>query len=137
MKHKLVMYHGERPGFMGTIRQLFKTRDGEEMYWVGRKRVWFGHVYEITHDDKMAKMPKEVEVEDWKPTDKEEKEYEAQKLVCRQIRADRQKEMKIKKPHENIVRAIGLLRPFYRALDDNDRRRFMKWVGNECGKKKK
>lgn len=134
---QLVMYMGERPQvFSRKIRQLFKTKDGTEMFWVGVKGVWFGEVYEV-NDGKMEVRPKRVEKGAWEPTDAEEKEYEAQKLVCTRIRQERRSEMKIKKPHDDVLRAVKLLRPFYRALDDMDRGRFMKWVSNECSKRVK
>ena len=139
-----VMYLGERTDWRGEIRQLFRDRKGEDFFWAGRKHVYFGEIYEIekkgggkAQDHLMAKAPKRVEVEGWEPTEKERTEYEAAKVACTDARAQRRKAYEFKRPNEKMVRAVELMRPFYLACTDNDRRRLMGWFSNECSKKRR
>lgn len=131
-----VMYMGERVHHFNKIFQLFKDKRGREYNFSGIKGVWFGDIYEV-NDNKMQVRPKSVDAKGWEPTEEERHEYEAQKLVVRAKRLERQKEMNIKKPHADIVRAVDLLRPFYLSLHRFDQERFMRWVANECSKRKK
>ncbi len=129
------MYLGERVGFSGKVIQAFKDEKGEEHFFKGIKSVYFGDVYEMKNET-MSGKPAQVE-SDWKPTEKDRLEYEAQKIVVRSYRQERQKEMKVKKPHANIARAVELMRPFYIPLSNLDRRRFIAWFENELSKKVK
>lgn len=141
MKKVPVMFLGERiRGWSHKIEQLFKAKDGKEFFFSSIKRPWFGTVYEMDlkadGSASMAIKPKEVEC-DWEPTEKERQEFEAQKAVVISERQARQKAMQLKRPHDDIVRAIKLIRPFYRALPEVNRRRFMEWFANECSRKGK
>lgn len=134
-KRKIVlMYHGERADtWRGKIWQCFRSKDGKEHSFSGIKNIYFGECYAML-DSKMKIRPEAVP--GWEPTEKERTEYEAQKLVVRQVRQSRLEAFKLTRPHKDVLRAVELLRPFYRALTDSDRNRFMKWVSNECSKKK-
>lgn len=129
-----IMFMGERIHF-GKIVQFFKDAKSIPHHFSGIKNIWFGSVYEM-NDDKIKVNPTAIET-DWVPTDEERDEYEAQKLVVRAHRQARKKAMDIKKPHEKIVRAVELIRPFYLSLHNIDRRRFMEWFANECSRKGK
>lgn len=130
------MFHGERVGFSGKILQCFRDRTGKDHNFTGIKWVYFGCVYPMVGDS-MKRKPEEIEVEDWKPTENDRNEFEAQKLVVRAKRQAMKKAMDLKKPHDDITRAVGLIRRFYVGLDNLDRRRFMDWFANECSKKGK
>jgi hypothetical protein len=141
MKTIHVMFMGERiRGWHKKIEQMFKAKDGKEFFFSGIKRPWFGTVYEMklsaNGSASLNVRPKEVEA-DWEPSEKERQEFEGAKLVVTAERQARQKAMKLQRPHDDIVRAVKLLRPFYRAMPDQDRRRFMEWVSNECSRKGK
>lgn len=127
------MFLGERVGWNGKVYQLFRSKDGKEHNFSGIKRVYFGDVYEMI-DEKLKIRPESVD--GWEPTDKDRREYEAQKLVVTASRQANRKAMEIKRPHAEVVKAVDLLRPFYRALSHVDQRRFMEWIANECSKKK-
>lgn len=43
----------------------------------------------------------------------------------------------LKRVHPDILRAVTLMRPFYKHLDNNDRRRLMDWFANELSRKGK
>src|ERR1035437_5962160 len=133
---KAIMYHGERlTGFADKIQQLFKSKDGKEIYFSGIKILWFGCVYEMENNT-LKIRPQEIKAT-WDPTEKEKQEYEAQKIVVMQRRQARLKEMKIKRPHADIVKAVELIRPFTWHLSELDRRRFFEWFRNQCSKKAK
>lgn len=141
MKTVPVMFLGERiRGWHKKIEQLFRSKDGKDFFFSGIHRPWFGTVYEMKlkadGSASMAVRPKEVE-SDWEPSEKERQEFEAAKIVVASERQNRRKAMTLKRPHDDIVRAVKLMRPFYRALPDQDRRRFMEWFSNECSRKGK
>lgn len=131
-----VMYHGQRAGiYNNKVYQLFKTRDGKE-YWFSRvKGLWFGDVVQMIKD-RIEIRPETVKTT-WEPSEKERLEYETNKVLVTAARQERLKEMKLRKPHKNILSAVFLIAPFYRSMSDLDRRRFMKWFANECSKKGK
>ncbi len=133
---KLVMYLGERVYWNEKTYQLFKDQKGNEYKYSGIKRIYFGEVVKLLPGDKMEVRPKTIDTE-WKPTESEEKEYEAQKLVVRALRQEKLKAYKIKKPAANLTRAVKLFRPYYRLLNNIDRGRLISWFENECSKKGK
>lgn len=135
MKTK-VMFHGERVDHYGRLTQLFKERNGKEAVFTGIKGIYFGEVYLMT-DNRMNRKPESIENPAWDPAEKDRLEYEGQKIVVRNWRANRRKDMQLKKPHPKIVTAVDLLRPFYQTMGEIDRRRFMGWVSNECSRRKK
>lgn len=135
MKTFPVMFIGERVSWRGKVIQVFKDKKGEEHVFSGIKNLWFGSVYKI-EDNKMSVKPTPIE-SDWKPTEKDEIEYESQKIVVRAHRQSKLKALKLKKPHANIARAVELIRPFYWHLPSLDRRRFLEWFENEISKKVK
>lgn len=137
MKRKrTVMYHGERVApYGGHIRQLFKDETGKEYFFAGVKSVWVGSTYELLPGDKMAVKPERFDNDGWVMSEKEQTEYEAQKEIAKQIRAERMKVMKLKRPHKDIVKAIELLAPFFRSLDRIDQDRFMRYLTNACQRK--
>lgn len=135
-----LMYHGERVYYNGKVYQIFKDRKGEKFNWSGIKRVWFGSVYESTKtgdEHRMSRRPVEIETPDWEPTEAERLEYEAQKIVVTASRQERRKAIVLKRPHDDLVRAVKLMRPFYKALSNFERQRLMEWFANECSKPKK
>ena len=139
-----VMYLGERADWRGDIRQLYRDRDGNDLYWSPRKHVYFGEIYETEKKGRgkkqehlMRKAPKRVEVEGWEPTEKERTEYEAAKVACRDSRAQRKKDFEFRKPAKQLMTAVDLVRPYYLSCSDQDRRRLMGWFSNECSKKKR
>lgn len=134
MKKVKVMYHGERVNHFDKIYQVFKSKDGKTHNFTGIKNIWFGSVY-VMEKDTLKRKPEAIET-DWQPTDQEREEYEAAKIVVKATRQNKLKAMKLKQPHQNIVRAIELIRPFYLHLSNLDRRRFIEWFENECSKKK-
>lgn len=85
--------------------------------------------------DRMKVRPEQVD--GWEPSEQERAVYESQKLIVKSARLKRQKNMQIKKPHENIARAISLLRPFMRGLSHYDQTRFIGYICNEASKKQK
>lgn len=131
-----VMYMGERVVQYRTIIQLFQSRDGKEHWFSKVKHPWFGTVYEMNADGTMAVRPKSVET-DWEPTKLERSQWEAAKIVVASFRQEQRKTMKLKRPHDDITKAVNLLRPFYKPLTNIDRRRFIDWVANECSRKSK
>lgn len=131
---KLVMYLGQRVNWAGEIYQEFKDREGNSYAYQSIKGVYFGEVYPLLPGDKMNRNPKAVET-DWLPTEQDRREYEAQKIVVAAKRQERLKAMKIRKPHPDITRAVGLIKPFYLWLNNLERRRFIQWFENECSKK--
>lgn len=135
MKSK-VMFIGERVGWHGKVIQVFKNKRGKEHVFRGIKNLWFGSVY-IMEDNQMSVRPVSIDESEWKPTEKEELEYEAQKIVVKAHRQNKLKAMKLSKPHANIQRAVELIRPFYNHLPSLDRRRFLEWFENEISKKGK
>lgn len=132
-----VIYCGERVDMIGNIKQLFRDEEGNEFCYTGVKRVWPGSCYEISDDEKIQRKPTEVEANGFEFTPKDRAEYEAHKLVVSATRALRRKAMAIKKPHPDIVRAINLLRPFYRNLGRFDQDRFSKYLCNQMSRKAK
>lgn len=130
-----VMYQGERVDTFGRIHQMFRDVRGENYQYSGIRDVSFGQIYPMT-DGKMAVYPIGEYDPKWKPTDKEEREFEAHKIVVADRRARRKAEMQLKKPNPKIVQAVDLLRPFYLAMTDWDRDRFIRWVSQECSKRK-
>lgn len=134
-KKVLVMYLGERISVIGKVAQVFKDKRGEEHWFSGIHRVYFGDVYTMV-DDRMSRKPVSVDSE-WKPTDMDRLEYEAQKIVVRAHRQAKLTAMKMKKPHADITRAVALVRPFYWHLSTLDRRRFLEWFANACSTKEK
>lgn len=133
---RLVMYHGERVDMMGRISQVFKDRSGHAYTYAGIKNVRFGCVVHLLSGDKMKVRPESVEPSPWEPTDQEVTEYEANKIAVLDTRARRLKDLKLHKPNRRIVEAVDLLRPFYLSMHNFDRERFMRWVAQECSKKK-
>lgn len=141
MKSK-VMYHGERIApFGGKVVQYFKNQDGKGFYFSGIKCVWPGEIYQLESGNKMFAKPKRLYDEEakqpWTMTKKDWAEFEAQKEIVKHHRRSRRKEMILKRPHPDIVRAVALLKPFYRALDHLDQSRFTKYLANQMSKKPK
>lgn len=137
MKTKL-MYLGERVDLFRGVHQEFKDKSGSKFNWTGIKNLYFGAVVEAERKGKsmtMSRRPQIVE-SDWQPTEQEEVEYEAHKVVVRAYRQSRKKAMELKRPNQNIVRAVELLKPFYRAMDHFSQKRFMEWIANACSKPK-
>lgn len=131
----LVMFLGERADNFDGINQLFVDKKGEKHLFRGLKYVWFGNVYEMT-DGKMKVRPEAVE-SDWTPTEEQRLEYEAQKLAVCAIRERRKKKNLSRKPHKDILRAVELLRPFYKPLSKWDRERLTDWLTHQLSKAKK
>lgn len=136
-----VMYHGERAfPISGKIVQVFKDRKGEEHCWSGVKGVYFGYVYEAEKkgtEITIRMRPAEIEVKGWEATQADHDQMEANKILVKEIRARRRKDLEYKKPHADIVKAIELLKPFYRGLSKWDAQRFTDWLSNECSKPKR
>lgn len=133
---KPVMYLGEGVDLFGAIRHIFKTKNNKRHFYNGSFRlIYFGGIYEMGNDSSIKKAPKEICL-NWHPTEAEKIEYEARKHVVKSTRALRNKIMKIKKPHGDIVKIIKLLRPFYRSLPKWDQSKLMEYIANECSKKK-
>ena len=135
---KPVMYMGERVSFYPQkIYKLFKGRDGTEYKFAPSvSGVYFGDKYQLLPKDRMEHRPKELSVDDWQPTESERLEYEAQKIVCREFRATKRKDLELKKPHPNILKALELLRPFAMHLDETERGRLFSWLRIQCSKRK-
>lgn len=137
MKKKQVVYMGEvlkDHGFSQSIFQRFRDKEGKFYHYVGIKRIWPGSTYQMEPGDKMNIRPERIYDSDLGLTEAEEIEMEAQKIAVRQYRASRRKEMDLKKPHTDIVRAIALLSPFVRSLPRFDQDRFLKYIFNEASK---
>lgn len=131
------MYHGERVGNYGDkVVQLFKLREGREYFFAGIKHLWPGSLYEILPGDKMSSNPKRYDDDpNWQMSEKERAEYEAQKLIVKNHRALKRKDMELKKSNPKIKHAIDLLRPFYQSLDHIDQKRFMGYITNQLSKR--
>lgn len=132
-----IMYHGERV-YRFRIQQLFKDKRGKEHYWTGIKYVQFGSIYEAEKKDKhfsLDRKPLSVEVKGWEPTEQERLTYESQKLVAKARRQENRKAMELSRPHNDITRAVNLLRPFFRQLNRIDQERFSSYLSNEMSKK--
>lgn len=134
-KNRVVLFLGERVDHMGNIFQLFRDRNGEQFRYTKIKRPFFGDCYEIDKEEKMKTRPESVK--GFEPTDKERLEYEAQKLCVVAERLSRKRAMKLRSPHPDIVRAIKLLRPFYRSMTRTDQNRFTQYLENELSKRSK
>ncbi len=133
-KKVIAIYLGERISALSYIYHSFKDRKGREYHFRGLRSVRVGDCYEII-DDKIATRPKAVE--GFPLTEEQEAHCDAQRVVVLAFRAAQKKAMQLKRPHEDITRAIGLLRPFYLGLSELDRRRFKEYLGQEMSKKKK
>lgn len=134
---KRLIYHGQRVGFAGNITHLFKDKRGKEYRFRGVKNVFIGDVYEMNDDETMNVRPKSVDAKGWSLTDAEQTEYEAHKEIVKHQRLLNQKAMQLKKPHIDIVRAINLLKPFFRQLDRINQDRFVSYLKNELSRKAK
>lgn len=135
-KNVPVIYLGERCE-LGGIRQAFKTKSGKLLNYSGIKGVWFGAVYMAEQSPsgyRLMQRPERIESA-WSPTEAECIEYDVQKLCVSVKRQERRKEMAVKKPHDDILKAVELLSPFFRGLGRFDQQRFMKWIENQCVKR--
>jgi hypothetical protein len=130
-----VMYCGERVGHF-RVGQLFKDKRGKEYSYRGVKRVWPGCVYEISSDNKIDIRPKEISC-DWEMSEQDRLEMEANKVAVTAYRLERRKAMELKRPHKDIVKAVELLRPFYRNLGHFDQARFVGYLRNQMSKGKR
>lgn len=137
MKQIEVIYLGERLTMNDKIVQVFRDAEGKESYFSGVKRVWVGDSYLMSEKGTIKAKPERVENPTLKMNEEDEAKYQAQKIVCRDYRLTRQKEMKLKQPHEDILKAIELLRPFARGLSWYDNERFFTYIKNESTKPKK
>lgn len=135
MKTVPVQYLGERVGIRGKVIQSFRDTLGELYHFSGIKGVFFGSWYEMLEDGKMHRRPKELSGDE--PSDKDWKEFETNKIGVKAFRLQSRKAMQLKKPHEDIVRAVALLKPFYQSVDRFTQKRFMDWVCNEMSKPNK
>lgn len=135
-KTVVVMYQGERLTMMQGLTHLFTDKDGGEHCFRGIRGAIFGHCYLMVNDT-MERRPTLAEAGCWEHTEKEELVYEGAKLAVANFRASRRREMELRMPNRKIVQAVDLLRPFYLSMTDFDRVRFMRWVSQECSKKKR
>lgn len=132
------LYLGERIDYVGNIRQVFRCKKGDLHYWQGIGGLCFGESYLVTKDGKIKKRwPPKPEKQTLFATEKEQLDFETQKLIVAHQREARKKFNDSKKPHRDIVRAIELLRPFVRNDDLLTLNRFVDYLKNQLTKKKK
>jgi len=135
---KEILFLGEQITVINKIVQVFRDGEGESYHFTGIRGIYFGESYLVSEEGRIkCAFPERPEIQTLHPTAQESMNYEAQKICVREARAQKRKEMKIKKLHPDIVQAIKLLRPFARGLDHWDQTRFFSYLKNECSKKGK
>lgn len=136
MKKIELLYLGERLSGLNKIVQVFRDKKLEEHCWTGIKLVFFGESYYCDADHKMTIMPDKVENQTFFATSAEKTRREVDKIACKAERESRKKTMSLDKPHDDIVRAIGLLRPFAKYMDWRTESRFFEYIRNQATKRK-
>jgi len=132
------VYLGEQVDIMGNISQLFRNKKGEFAKYSGVKPLFFGESYLISKKGMIkSRMPPQPKKQTLFVTDRDKMAYEANKEIAKNERLLRRKAMELKKPHQDIVKAIALLRPFVYELDSMNLHRFMKYLENQLSRKKK
>ncbi len=129
-----VMYVGERVHFSGQIVQAFKSKDGTEHFFARTKGVWPFECYKMVNQTMKAVKPERAG--DWEPSELVRHEFEQNKVIVTARRLEMRKARDIKKPHQNLIRAVELLRPFYRGLNRNEQRLLTEYLLNEISKYK-
>lgn len=122
----------------GGTYHLFKDIKGNKFCFKGIKQIWPGDIYEMNSDETMKIRPQSCESQDnWEFSLSDKNEYEAQKEIVKYQRLERKKKMELKRPHQDIVTAIALLKPFFKNLNFMDSERFLNYLRNETSKRGK
>lgn len=130
-----VVYLGERMETFGKITQVFRSARGRVFRYSGIKGVGFGDNTAVTKDGRIAVRPKVSEERKIAVTPEEEAEFSAHAQIVKHERARRRKQLELKKPHPDLVRAIQLLAKFTGRMDRLELSRFCQYVETELSKK--
>lgn len=137
-KQVQVIYLGEQVDIIGHINQVFRDKKGKVFKYNGVKGVWPGSCYliDVNPDGSstIKTRPESVEKPKIEFSEKDRLEYETNKEIAKHQRLLNKQAMDIKKPHEDITRAIQLLKPFARSVSNIDLNRFMGYLKNQLTK---
>jgi hypothetical protein len=133
-----VIYLGERIDLMyNNPRQKFRDKKGQEYYFSKIRGLFFGECVHMNPEGSMLCRPPVLEHQPIHPTKEDALEYEAAKVAVKFYRERKKKAFEFKKPAADITRAIQLLKPYARSLDDITLGRFMGYIKNQLTKKTK
>ena len=132
------LYLGERVDYIGGINQVFRNKKGKFCHYTGVKGVYFGESYMVTKEGQIkSSWPEQPKKQTLLPTEQDKLDYESHKELAKDARARRKKAMDLKKPHQDITKAIALLKPFARSMDNITLRRFTGYIENQLSRRSK
>lgn len=132
------VYIGDAVNMFGKITQQFKDKKGAVLTFSGIKGVYINDTYMIdVANGQMKTKPEAVADSKLKMTDEDWLKYEGNKIAIKLTREKRRKDMQLRQPHGDIVKAIKLLRPFCRNMDLLTLGRFIGYIENQLSKKEK